>query len=125
MRKGFLIIAAISGFFAVALGAFGSHGLKHIATPQMIDIFNLAVEYQFYHLFALITVAFASHWIHSKLLDWAGYLFIAGTVLFSGSLYIYVLSGVKWMGPITPLGGTCWLVAWLLLAAGIWRHKMD
>ncbi|MCG9697267.1 DUF423 domain-containing protein [Shewanella sp. Isolate11] len=124
MRKGFFLIAALSGFLAVALGAFAAHGLKSVTTPEMIAIFNLGVEYQFYHTFALIAVAFCSHWIRSRLLDWAGYLFIVGIMLFSGSLYLYALIGAKWTGPVTPMGGVCFLVGWLCIAVAMWRHRV-
>ncbi|MGS0680493.1 DUF423 domain-containing protein [Shewanella sp. 125m-7] len=124
MHNGFLLLAALSGFIAVALGAFGAHGLKNVAPAELIAIFNLGVEYQFYHTFALIAVAFSGHWIKSRLLDWAGYLFIAGMVLFSGSLYLYALIGAKWTGPVTPLGGVCFLLGWLFIAAAVWRNRV-
>ncbi|MCK8045625.1 MULTISPECIES: DUF423 domain-containing protein [Shewanella] len=124
MRNGFLLLAALSGFIAVALGAFGAHGLKNVAPPELIAIFNLGVEYQFYHTFALIAVAFSGHWIKSRLLDWAGYLFMAGMVLFSGSLYMYALIGAKWTGPVTPMGGVCFLLGWLLIAVAVWRNRV-
>lgn len=124
MRNGFLLLAALSGFMSVALGAFAAHGLKTVTTAEMIAIFNLGVEYQFYHTFALIAVAFAGHWLKSRLLDWAGYLFIVGTMLFSGSLYLYALLGAKWTGPITPLGGMCLLLGWLLIAVAVWRNRV-
>ncbi|GIU13435.1 MULTISPECIES: DUF423 domain-containing protein [unclassified Shewanella] len=124
MRNGFLLLAALSGFIAVALGAFGAHGLKNVAPPELIAIFNLGVEYQFYHTFALIVVAFSGHWIKSRLLDWAGYLFIAGIILFSGSLYLYALIGAKWTGPVTPMGGVCFLLGWLLIAVAVWRNRV-
>ncbi|MFC1520739.1 DUF423 domain-containing protein, partial [Pseudomonadota bacterium] len=81
MRQGLLLLAAISGFLAVALGAFGAH--------ELVAIFKLGVDYHFYHTFAIIAVALSGHWISSKLLDWAGYLFFVGILLFSGSLYLY------------------------------------
>ncbi|GIU18920.1 MULTISPECIES: DUF423 domain-containing protein [unclassified Shewanella] len=124
MRNGFLLLAALSGFIAVALGAFGAHGLKNVAPPDLIAIFNLGVEYQFYHTFALIAVAFSGHWLKSRLLDWAGYLFIAGMVLFSGSLYLYALIGAKWTGPVTPMGGVCFLLGWLFIAVAVWRNRV-
>ncbi|WP_299803518.1 DUF423 domain-containing protein [uncultured Shewanella sp.] len=124
MRNGFLLLAALSGFIAVALGAFGAHGLKNVAPPELIAIFNLGVEYQFYHTFALIVVAFSGHWIKSRLLDWAGYLFIAGMILFSGSLYLYALIGAKWTGPVTPMGGVCFLLGWLFIAVAVWRNRV-
>lgn len=124
MRKGLLLLAAVSGFLAVALGAFGAHGLKTVAPPELIAVFNLGVQYHFYHTFGLITLAFAGHWLTSRLLDWAAYLFIAGIVLFSGSLYGLALFGTQWLGPITPMGGGCFLLGWLLFAAAVWRHKV-
>ncbi|MDR8522979.1 MULTISPECIES: DUF423 domain-containing protein [Shewanella] len=124
MRKGFLLLAALSGFIAVALGAFGAHGLKNVAPAELIAIFNLGVEYQFYHTFALIAVAFAGHWIKSRLLDWAGYLFLVGIVLFSGSLYMYALIGAKWTGPVTPMGGVCFLLGWIFIALAVWRNRV-
>ena len=124
MRKGFLLLAALSGFMSVAFGAFGAHGLKQIATPEMIAIFNLGVEYQFYHTFALFAVAFAGHWLPSRLIDWAGYLFMGGIVLFSGSLYAYAILGAKWTGPITPIGGFCLLLGWLFIALAVWRNRV-
>ena len=124
MRKGFLLLAALSGFLAVALGAFGAHGLKQVTTPEMIDIFNLGVAYQFYHTFALIAVAFSGHWLKSRLIDWAGYLFLLGIVMFSGSLYLYVLVGSKWTGPVTPMGGVCFLLGWLFIAVAVWRNRV-
>ncbi|GGB48179.1 DUF423 domain-containing protein [Shewanella inventionis] len=123
MNKGILLIAAISGFLAVSLGAFAAHGLKSIAPPELVSIFKLGVDYQFYHTFALIALAFSGQWISSKLLSWAAYSFIAGMVLFSGSLYLYAFTGAKWIGPITPLGGLCLLMGWLLFAIAIWQSK--
>lgn len=124
MRKGFFLMAALSGFMAVALGAFAAHGLKNVTTGEMIAIFNLGVEYQFYHTFALIAVAFSGHWLKSRLIDWAGYLFLLGIVLFSGSLYLYALLGAKWTGPITPMGGVCFLLGWLFIAVAVWRNRV-
>lgn len=123
MNKKLLFIAAIMGLLAVALGAFGSHGLKKVISPEMVNIFNLGVQYQFYHTFALLSVALTGYWIRSRLLNWAGYFFIAGILLFSGSLYIYALLGSKWMGPITPLGGICFMAGWILMAVAIWRNR--
>ncbi len=125
MKKGLLVLAVLNGFLAVALGAFGAHGLKNIASPELIAIFNLGVDYHFYHTFAIIAVAFAGHWISSKLLDWAGYLFFIGILLFSGSLYLYAFTGAKWIGPITPMGGGCMLIGWILFAVAIAKYQKD
>jgi uncharacterized membrane protein YgdD (TMEM256/DUF423 family) len=116
-----LVLVAVSGFLAVALGAFGAHALKGFAPPDRIGVFNLSVQYHFYHTFALAIVAFAGQRCGSRLLDWAARCFIGGTVLFCGTLYVYALTGAKWLGPITPLGGLCLLLGWLLLAAGLLR----
>ncbi|WP_298768605.1 DUF423 domain-containing protein [uncultured Shewanella sp.] len=125
MRSGFLLLAGLSGFLAVSLGAFGAHSLKDMASVDMIRIFNLGVEYQFYHTFALIAVAFASHWLPSRILSWAGYLFILGIVLFSGSLYVYALTQKAWLGAITPLGGLSFLLGWLFIAVAVWRNRVN
>ncbi|MCL1078791.1 DUF423 domain-containing protein [Parashewanella spongiae] len=125
MRKGIFLIACLSGFLATALGAFGSHGLKTVASDEMIKIFELAVTYHFYHTFALLATALAGHWLSSRLLDFSAYAFICGIVLFSGSLYTYVLTGTKVFALITPLGGMCFLVGWLLLAATVWNHRNE
>ncbi|MBE8166753.1 MAG: DUF423 domain-containing protein [Shewanella sp.] len=125
MRKGIFLIACLSGFLATTLGAFGSHGLKTVASADMIKIFELAVSYHFYHTFALMTTAVVGHWFTSKLLDYAAYAFIAGIMLFSGSLYAYVLTGTKLLAMITPVGGMCFLVGWLLLASTVWQSRAD
>nr|WP_250885601.1 DUF423 domain-containing protein [Shewanella jiangmenensis] len=118
------LFASVSGFLAVALGAFGAHGLKNLVSAEMVSVFKLGVEYQFYHTFAVIAVALAWQYVPSRLLGWAAGFFIAGMALFSGSLYAMVLTGAKWWGPITPMGGTCFLLGWLLLGAAVWRHRV-
>jgi uncharacterized membrane protein YgdD (TMEM256/DUF423 family) len=125
MNHRLLFIAAISGFIAVALGAFGAHGLKNIASAEMVSIFKLAVEYQFYHTFALVSLAFAAQWLSTKWLNWSAGFFIVGTLLFSGSLYLYALTQAKWIGPITPMGGLCLLIAWALFAIAAWRSPIN
>ncbi|MGB0894753.1 MAG: DUF423 domain-containing protein [Parashewanella sp.] len=121
MRSGFFILACISGFLATALGAFGSHGLKTIASAEMINIYELSVQYHFYHTFALLAVAIAGNWVRSSWLDYSAYSFLAGIGLFSGSLYAYVLTGTHWLAMLTPLGGMCFLVGWSLLAVSVWQ----
>ncbi|MBT1443244.1 DUF423 domain-containing protein [Shewanella sp. JM162201] len=124
MNRGLFLFASVSGFLAVALGAFGAHGLKNLVSAEMVSVFKLGVEYQFYHTFAVIAVALAWQYVPSRLLGWAAGFFIAGMALFSGSLYAMVLTGAKWWGPITPMGGTCFLLGWLLLGAAVWRHRV-
>ncbi len=108
---------AVSGLIAVALGAFGAHGLRQRLSADMLAVFETGVRYQVYHALALFAVAWAvSRWTSSPQAIWAGWLFIAGTVIFSGSLYILATSGVRWLGAITPVGGICFLAGWLSLA---------
>jgi uncharacterized membrane protein YgdD (TMEM256/DUF423 family) len=116
MDKIFFSLGAVSAFIGVAAGAFGAHGLKGRLAPDMLAVFETGVRYQMYHAFGLIAVAWACTKWPGALATSAGVLFIAGTLLFSGSLYALSLSGVRWLGAITPLGGAAWLAGWLCLA---------
>ena len=121
MDRVFFVIGAISALLAVAAGAFGAHSLRDRLAPDMLDVFETAARYQMYHALALLAVGWAvSRWPNSPA-PLAGWLFLAGTLLFSGSLYALSLSGQRWLGAITPLGGLAWLAAWLLLAYGALR----
>jgi len=113
--KTILSVAAISGFLAVALGAFGAHGLKSIITPEMLEVYKTGVQYQFYHTFALLAVGILMNFNQSKALKWSATLFMIGIVLFSGSLYVLAISDIKALGIITPFGGITWIAAWILL----------
>jgi uncharacterized membrane protein YgdD (TMEM256/DUF423 family) len=120
----FVTIGALSGFIAVAAGAFGAHALRDRLSPDMLAVFQTGTSYQMYHALALVGVAILLGRFSvngSPFLNAAGWLFIAGTLLFSGSLYALSLSGVTWLGAITPLGGVAFLLGWLALAIGIWR----
>ncbi len=122
MERLFFIVASLSGALGVALGAFGAHGLKARLTPELLDTFETGVRYQMYHAVALFAVAFAlSRYAPSSLLNIAGWLFIAGTILFCGSLYLLVISNVRWLGAITPFGGLAFIAGWLCLAVAVWR----
>lgn len=119
MDRLFLLLGALSGGIAVAAGAFGAHALRARLTPASLAIFETGARYQMYHALALLAVA----WLASRgpggpggLPQWAGWLFVTGTVLFSGSLYALALTGVRWLGAITPLGGLAFLAGWLCLA---------
>jgi len=114
--KALAIITAISGFFAVALGAFGTHGLRAIVAPEMLAVWQTAVEYQMFHALVLLCIVIAGSRTPNNLLCVAGWMFVVGTVLFSGSLYTLVLTGIKALGMITPLGGVLFLGGWLVLA---------
>lgn len=113
MHSKRLLAAAISGFIAVAMGAFGAHGLKHLLSDYQLDIYKTAVHYQMWHTLLLaLTAMLPTH----RLLHWVGVLLIAGILLFSGSLYLLALTDVRWLGMITPIGGLAFLAAWALLA---------
>ena len=114
--KQIFVTAAISGMLAVALGAFGAHILKKMITPDMLEVYKTGVQYHFYHTFALLATGILLHLQPSKSLKTAAYLFMAGIVLFSGSLYALAITNIKVLGIITPFGGVAWLIAWLLLA---------
>lgn len=125
MHKGFLKTAALLAAFSVALGAFAAHSLKGTVSDYALGIFETAVRYQFYHVFALLIAGILYKEFPGKLLKWAGILFIAGIILFSGSLYMLtvikaaVLPGYNWVGAITPFGGLCFIIGWICLFIGI------
>ncbi len=113
--------AAIAGFAGVGLGAFAAHGLKGRLAPEMLAVFETAARYQMYHAFALVAAAWGWARWRRREFTMAGVLFIAGILLFSGSLYGLALSGPRWLGPVTPVGGLAFLVGWLALAVGALR----
>jgi uncharacterized membrane protein YgdD (TMEM256/DUF423 family) len=119
----FAVLGALSGFIAVALGAFGAHALKARLPADLLAIFETGVRYQLYHALALISVAWALHIGGQGAARAAGWCFVAGTLVFSGSLYALALSGLRWLGAITPLGGLAFLAGWLLLAWSFWRLR--
>jgi uncharacterized membrane protein YgdD (TMEM256/DUF423 family) len=123
MAKTLLTIAAISGLLAVAIGAFGAHGLKDRVTTELMVVYQTGVQYHFYHTFALFVVGLLLlQYPQLPLLSWSGGLFIVGIIIFSGSLYILALTGVKWLGAITPIGGLAFIAAWLCLALAIYSN---
>lgn len=111
-----LIIAAINGFLAVAAGAFAVHALHGVIPSRAEEVFKTAAAYQMYHALALLAVAWVAGTARSKAANVAGWSFVLGTLLFSGSLYALALTGVEWLGAITPLGGVALLVGWACLA---------
>ncbi|PYP17358.1 MAG: DUF423 domain-containing protein [Gemmatimonadetes bacterium] len=116
MDKGFALAGSISAFVAVAAGAFGAHALRARLGPDLLAVFETGSRYQMYHALALFVVAIAAVRSPDSTPRVAGWLFIAGTLLFSGSLYALALTGTRWLGAITPLGGLCFLAGWALLA---------
>ncbi|MBE0585794.1 MAG: DUF423 domain-containing protein [Desulfofustis sp.] len=121
MGRIFFTIGALSAFIGIAAGAFGAHGLKSKLSPEMLTVFEVGVRYQMYHAFALIAAAWALSKWPSPLVTTGGWLFVIGTLIFSGSLYLLSISGVKWLGAITPLGGLAFLAGWLCIAIGVWK----
>lgn len=108
--------AAISGFIGVGAGAFGAHGLKNLVDSTLLAVWHTAVLYQLIHTLAILLLIGLAAYVNETALRWTARLFAAGIVIFSGSLYVLVLTNVKWLGAITPLGGMCFLAGWLCLA---------
>ena len=123
MDRTFALLGALLAFLAVGAGAFGAHALRERLSPDLLDVFETAARYQMYHALALFAVAWAAGRWPGGATAAAGWLFVAGIVLFSGSLYLLSLSGVRWLGAITPLGGLAFLAGWLALAWAVWRGQ--
>ena len=121
MDRIFFAIGSLSGFIGVALGAFGAHALKSRLDPDLLATFEVGVRYQMYHAFALLAVAWAQTRWPGAVLNASGWLFVAGTLLFSGSLYVLSLTGEKWLGAVAPVGGLALLGGWLCLAWAAWK----
>jgi len=120
MAKLFLVLGSINALLVVLIGAFGAHGLKARLTVENMTVFQTAVQYHFYHAVGLMLVGLiAWHIPASPYLRWSGWLMLAGIILFSGSLYALSITNIRWLGMITPLGGTAFIIAWLLLTIGI------
>ena len=119
MQNNFFLIGAVFGFLGVALGAFGAHGLRARLSPEMLAVFEVGVRYQMYHALALLVLALAiERRGRSRLLTIAGWSFMTGIVIFSGSLYALAVSGITTFGAITPIGGLAFLMGWLCVALG-------
>lgn len=110
MSKLFLLSGAFFAGLSVILGAFAAHGLKNKLSAYALSVFNTGVEYQMYHALGLILIGIMAK--QGVNLNLSGYFMLAGIVLFSGSLYTLAFTGIKWLGPITPLGGLCFIIAW-------------
>ena len=122
MAKLFITLASLSGMLAVVFGAFGAHALKGKLDDQALKVFETAVQYHFYHTFALLVVGvIALNQPQTVLLKSSGWLFAIGILVFSGSLYLLSLTGVHWLGAITPLGGLALIAGWACLAATGWK----
>ncbi|WP_125932221.1 DUF423 domain-containing protein [Thiosocius teredinicola] len=112
----FIFIGAVNGFLAVALGAFAAHGLKGLLSHGMLDIFQTGVDYQATHALALLLVGLLGNHSNHRSLGYAGWAFATGILLFSGSLYLLAVTDIRWLGAITPVGGTLFLFGWAALA---------
>jgi uncharacterized membrane protein YgdD (TMEM256/DUF423 family) len=120
--KLFLLLGSVNAFLAVMLGAFGAHALRSRIEGRLFDVFQTGSEYHFYHALGLILVGLlARSYPESRLVFASGAVMMLGIVLFSGSLYAMAITGVRWLGAITPIGGLGFLAAWLLLAAAVLR----
>ncbi len=122
LSQRFLVLGAVFAGLAVAAGAFGAHALKKILDEHSLQVFDTATRYQMYHAFGLCIVAWAIDRYPGQRLEQTGWLFTLGILLFSGSLYVVSLAGVRWMGAITPIGGAAFLAGWLLLGWRIWNR---
>ncbi|MBW8906729.1 MAG: DUF423 domain-containing protein [Betaproteobacteria bacterium] len=121
MDRLFFALGALAAFAAVALGAFAAHGLKARLDAMMLATFETGVRYHLYHALGLLAVAWAATRWPGVAVNASGWLFIAGIVLFSGSLYALSLTGVRWLGAITPFGGLAFLAGWACLAWAAWK----
>ena len=125
MNKFFLITAALLGALSVILGAFGAHALKNRVPADALEIFETSIRYQFYHVFALLITGIIAQYTPGSFIIWSGRLFIAGIILFCGSLYLltyFKAAGnqqMNWLGAVTPFGGLCFIAGWILLALSL------
>ena len=123
MDRLFFGLGALSAFIGVALGAFATHGLKERLDANMLAIFETGVRYQMYHALGLLAVGWACTRWPGAWVNASGWLLIAGTVIFSGSLYVLAVTGVRWLGAITPIGGLAFLTGWLCLAWAVLKSS--
>lgn len=121
MERLFLAAAAISAAISVGAGAFGAHGLRARLSPELLAVFETGARYEMYHAIGLALAAWAAGRFPGAAAAWAGWLFVAGTVLFSGSLYALALTGVRALGAVTPLGGVAFIGGWIALALAALR----
>jgi uncharacterized membrane protein YgdD (TMEM256/DUF423 family) len=122
MTRLFVVLGSLNAFLAVALGAFGAHGLKAQLNPDLVVIYHTGVQYHIFHALGLILIGILAFSLPpSPYLKAAGWLMLMGIILFSGSLYVLSITGIRILGAITPFGGASFLLAWILLAAAAWK----
>ncbi len=119
----FAFLGALFAATSVAAGAFGAHALKSILDPPMLAVYETAARYQMYHALGLFVVAWLARETDHPLATKAGWLFCIGILLFSGSLYLVALAGIKWLGALTPLGGVSFIAGWMCVAWTAWRTQ--
>lgn len=122
MDRLFFAIGSLFAFLGVALGAFAAHALRSSLGADMLSIFEVGVRYQMYHAFALLAVGWAYTRWPGRFVTASGWFFVVGTALFSGSIYALSVSGARWLGAITPIGGCALLAGWLCLAWAVWKR---
>lgn len=119
--KALLLIGAINGFLAVALGAFGAHGLESKISEKMLNTWEKAVQYQMFHTLAIFAAAILLFKTNISMFATAGWVFLIGIVIFSGSLYIYSVTSIKTFAMITPIGGVAFLLGWIFLGTAVMK----
>lgn len=123
VSKYFIFLGSLNAFLAVGLGAFGAHALKARLSPDMLEIYHTGVNYHIFHALGLLLIGIIAHWLNqSSLVNWSGGLILAGIIIFSGSLYVLSMTGIRTFGAITPIGGVAFLAGWLLLAYASLKH---
>ena len=125
MDRRFLLLGALSAFAAVAAGAFGAHALREHLSPELLAVYETGARYQMYHALGLIGVAVVSAEVPGRLTAAAGWCFVWGTLLFSGSLYLLALTGITWLGTVTPFGGVLFLAGWACLAGAALNDRSN
>ena len=123
MARKLLILAALFGMLGVILGAFGAHGLKNSISESMMANYQTGVQYHLIHTLALLGTALASARLRKNTVVLAGWFFAGGIVIFSGSLYLMAITDMRWLGAVTPIGGVCLIIGWLLLLIGAWAWQ--
>lgn len=124
MTKFLLASGGILATLAVLFGAFGAHAMEERLSSEMMEIFNTGARYHFYHALGLLILGVTSHFLpNTEWLRWSGYLMLAGVIIFSGSLYALALSDVRWLGAITPIGGTALIIGWALFVVAVFQQS--
>lgn len=123
MHKTLMFTGALLTALAIMMGAFGAHALKGYLSEEMLSVYKTAFEYHMYHALGMLLVGLLlKQYPTATLITWSGSMMIVGILLFCGSLYILSITGSRWLGAVTPFGGVAFVIAWLLLAIGLWRQ---